>query len=158
MTATLCFPSSHRRIGTGGRRALQVTLGVLAAVPFASGLAGMVVGPAALPRDPGAVEATLDSEYRFTNAFWFATAPVIWSALPRIEHESTAVRAVLGTAFAGGLARVWSWRRTGRPHPVFVAAIGLELGIVPGLALWHERVVRAHKRLSPHPGVSIGRR
>lgn len=38
----------------------------------------MAVGPKALPsaRVP---DATTDSEYRFVSAFWFATAPVIWS-------------------------------------------------------------------------------
>jgi hypothetical protein len=43
-----------------------------------------------LPGDDSQVSATLDSEYRFTSTFWFATAPVIWSALPRVEQEPAA--------------------------------------------------------------------
>ena len=42
----------------GGRRALQLALGVLSAVPFASGLAGMIAGPAALPGDRSTVGPT----------------------------------------------------------------------------------------------------
>src|SRR3977135_3218068 len=47
------------------RRGLQVVLAVLGMVAVASGLYGMLAGPAALP-GAGPVDATVDSEYRFT--------------------------------------------------------------------------------------------
>jgi hypothetical protein len=100
----------------------------------------MFVGPSTLPEDHSTVEASLDSAYRFTNAFWFAVAPAIWAALPRIERNGKPVRALLGVIFLGGIARLVSWRRSGRPHPVFVGAIALELVGMPVLALWHRRV------------------
>src|SRR3954469_19405308 len=102
----------------GGRRALQVTLGVLSIIPFLSGLAGMLVGPKALPGARGQLEPTIDSEYRFVSAFWFATAPIIWSAIPRIERQTGRVRGVTAVVFGGGLARLLSWRAAGRPHAV----------------------------------------
>lgn len=127
---------------------MQITLGLLALIPAASGLTGMLIGPSTIPQDNSRVESSLDSEYRFTNAFWFATAPIIWSTLPKIERRNVLLRATLGTVFVGGIARVLSWRKHGRPNAAFVAATLLELVGMPILAVWHDRV----RKLAQHGG------
>jgi hypothetical protein len=110
----------------GGRRELQVTLGVLSVIPFLSGLAGMLVGPKALPGATGPLDPTADSEYRFVSAFWFFTAPVIWSAIPHIEQRTSLVRRLTAVVFAGGLAvrmqfssrrSCWNWSAFRRRWP-----------------------------------------
>jgi hypothetical protein len=103
----------------------------------------MLMGPRNLPGNQLEVDASFDSEYRFVHAFWFAAAPAMWSSLPRIEGDPPALRAVMGTVVVGGFARLLSWRQTGRPRPIFVAGIALELVVVPGLWMWKRRVVAA---------------
>ena len=118
----------------GGRRALQIVLGTLSLIPFASGAAGVLVGPRALPGVDGPVpQADLDSEYRYVHAMWFTAAPILWRALPRIEREAAALQAVSAAVFLGGVARLVSWRASGRPHPVLVGATALELVGIPVL-------------------------
>jgi hypothetical protein len=132
----------------GGRRWLQFVVGILASIPFLTGLAAMIVGPSTLPGDASRFESSADSEYRFTGAFWFIAGPIIWSTVPDIENRGARLRAVCGTVFLGGLARVLSWRATGRPHPVFVAAIGLELLGMPALVAWQAMVATRSRALA----------
>ena len=130
---------------TGNRRRLQITLGILTAIPFVSGLVGMLTGPATLPGGESDVTPTLDSEYRFVMASWFAVAPVIWSTLPRIEEKTSTLRMTMGVVFIGGVARLISWRKAGRPHPIFVPAIVLELVGMPAIAAWQTRIAASAK-------------
>ena len=112
---------------------------MLAAVPMASAVGEIVRGPQGVPGGSPDVIPTVDSALRYANVFKFAVGPVIWSQLPRVE-QSPALTIALSTIFAGGLARALSWQRRGRPHPVTVSAIALEIVGVGILLPWQRRV------------------
>ncbi len=129
----------------GGRRGLQITLGALAAIPLASGLAGALLGPSSLPGG-GPASPDVESEYRYTHAMYAAAAPLIWAAVPRVERNAAVVRGVSGALFLGGAVRLLAWRTAGRPHPALVGATALELLGTPVLVAWQHRVARRARR------------
>jgi hypothetical protein len=124
------------------RTALLSTIGLLGAVPLATGVLGILRGPEGAPGG-GPTTASVDSEYRFINVFWAAAGPALWWTLLKPAERAGFTRVLLGLASAGGLPRLLSVRRTGWPHPVFRGTIVLELVVVPLVLLWHARVVRA---------------
>jgi hypothetical protein len=121
---------------------------VLATVAVASGLFGMLAGPTALP-GAGPVDATVDSEYRFSNAFWFTAGVVVWWAVPRVHLATTVLRLTLGAAFLGGMARLLAAAASGWPHPVFLGTLGVELVLVPLVLLWQSKIAEAASRPMP---------
>lgn len=119
------------------RRRLQWTLAALAAVPLVSASREITLGPAGVPGRSTAVNPTVDSALRYANVYKAAVAPVIWSQLGRVERSPGLSFALL-SLFGGGLARLRSWQQRGRPHPVIVAATGLELAAPPLLLIWQQ--------------------
>lgn len=124
---------------TTSRRRLQWTLAVLATIPLASASREIARGPAGVPGGSPAVPPTVDSALRYANVYKAAVAPVIWSQLGRAER-SPALTFALSSLFMGGLARVRSWQQRGRPHPVIVGAVVLELAAPPLLIAWQQRI------------------
>ncbi|GHH75253.1 DUF4345 domain-containing protein [Promicromonospora soli] len=121
-----------------GRRALIVVIAVLGAVPVLSGLFGIVGEPGMLPAGQS-VNATVDSEYRFTNVFWLAGGLLVWWSLRRPQERAAVTRVILAVASLGAIPRLISIAVTGWPHPVFIGALVLELLVVPLVIWWHVR-------------------
>ena len=127
------------------RRRLQWMLGVMAAIPVASGAGEIARGAQGVPGGSPEVSPTVDSSLRYANVFKLAWGSVIWSQLPRAER-SQAVTWSLATLFVGGLARLRSWQQRGRPHPISVVAIVLELVAPPALIAWQRRIASRSTR------------
>ena len=120
------------------RTALLAVLATLGAVPVASGIAGILRGPAGAPGG-GPTTPSVDSEYRFVNVFWTAAGVLLWWTLRKPVERAEITRLVLGLAAFGGIPRLLSWRATGAPHPLFRGTVVLELLIVPAVIVWHVR-------------------
>lgn len=127
-------------------RAMRAITAVLSAVPLIGGLAGVVGGPAVVTGDQGMVNASTDSEFRFLSAAWLSMAPLVWTALPRTHDRPATLRIIGAGIVAGGLARLRSWRRLGRPRVLMIAGAALELVGVPALLVWHTRIVHRLRR------------
>ncbi|HET9875608.1 MAG TPA: DUF4345 domain-containing protein [Mycobacterium sp.] len=121
--------------------AMQAITAVLTAVPLIGGLAGVIGGPALVAGDHGYVDASTDSEFRFLSAAWLSMAPLIWTALPTAHDRPATLRIIGAGIVVGGMARLRSWRRLGRPQAMMVAGAALELVGVPALLVWHTRIV-----------------
>lgn len=128
--------------GMDSRRALQVTLAALGAVPFATGLASLARGTA-IVRDAPPPQPNVESEHRFLAVWWTAVGPVMWSLIPEVERRERAVRGLAAALFAGGVVRVITARQVGTPHPLYRGLAALELAIPPALVAWHESVRRS---------------
>jgi hypothetical protein len=120
-------------------RLLLGVLWVLGAVPIASGLFAIIGGPIAAPGG-GSTTASVDSEYRFVNVFWLGAGLILYWSLLKPAPRALVTRVVLIVAATGGIARLISVAVVGWPHPVFIAALGLELVVVPLVIWWHSRV------------------
>jgi hypothetical protein len=133
-------------LGNNELHAMKAITAVLTAVPLIVGLAGVVGGPALVAGDHGMVNASTDSEFRFLSAAWLSMAPLIWTALPRAHDRPATLRIIGAGIVVGGLARLCSWHRLGRPQAMMVAGAALELVGVPALLVWHTRIVRRLRR------------
>jgi hypothetical protein len=122
------------------RRRLQWTLALLAGIPLASAAREIALGPQGVPGGSPDVTPTVDSALRYANVFKLAVGPVMWSQLGRVERSPSLTYALL-TIFAGGFVRLRSWQQRGRPHPVTVGAVVLELAAPPLLITWQRRVL-----------------
>lgn len=131
---------------------LRACLVALGAVACFIGFSGFVFGTKAIaatewlyeqfsattyPRTiPGS--ATLDSEFRFYEAFWFSYGIALNLVAFRLEHRLRYVVPLTLVFFVGGVGRLISILVVGFPHPVFVLLAIPEIVLaVIMIALWY---------------------
>ena len=119
-------------------RALLTGIGVVAVT---TGLFAVITGTGGMSGD-NAASVNVESELRYFAAFWVAYGgAALWLA-PRAAQEQTAVRALAGFMFLGGIARAIAWIDSGRPDDLFVALLVLELVIPPLVIALQARAAR----------------
>jgi hypothetical protein len=123
------------------RRILQAAVAIGSLVPIGAGGVGVLFGPRMLGAaaiGPG----DLDSHFRYLSGLLFAIGAGYLSTVPRIEIHGDRIRLLTYMVVAGGAGRLLSLLAIGRPSPVMLAALVMELLVTPGLALWQYRVAR----------------
>lgn len=125
------------------RRALQLAVFILAGVPLAAGLDGMIFGAAMVQDSP--IDISLDSHLRYLSGLLFAIGLCFLTTIPSIENKATRFRLLTFIVFTGGLARLAGIFLAGWPSEAMLFGLGMELVITPLLCLWQMRVSRMHR-------------
>ena len=116
------------------KRLLQITVALLGLVPLSAGLAGVTLGPEFL-RVPIAPTVDLDSHFRYLSGIFLGVGLIFYATIPAIERKTTLFRVAAALVALGGLARLVSLLSVGAPSVGHLVGLGLELVVVPLLAL-----------------------
>ncbi len=96
-----------------------------------------------------AVNANVESEYRFYAALWIAYGAAAIRLAPRVRREPAVLTWLMAILFGAGVARAIAWAAAGRPDDGYLALLALELAIPPVLLL---AARRSRPTTRPEPG------
>jgi len=123
------------------RKLLQQTVAIVATIPVAAGLYGVLFGQA-LTGD--AVSISAESHFRFMSGLLLGIGLCFWSTLPRIEERTNRFRLLTLLVIVGGLSRLVGLALTGLPSLFMVGGLILELVVAPALCLWQTRIANRY--------------
>jgi uncharacterized protein DUF4345 len=123
------------------RKLLQQSVAIIATVPVAAGLYGVLFGQA-LTGD--AVSISAESHFRFLSGLLLGIGLCFWSTLPAIEAKTNRFRLLTLLVVIGGLGRLVGLGLTGLPSLFMIGGLILELIVTPVLCLWQTRVANRH--------------
>jgi len=123
------------------RKLLQQTVAIVATIPVAIGLYGVLFGQA-LTGD--AVSISAESHFRFMSGLLLGIGLCFWSTLPGIEVKTGRFRLLTLLVVIGGLGRLVGLALTGLPSLFMIGGLILELVVTPFLCLWQLRVANRY--------------
>ena len=115
---------------------LPLAIRLAALVPILAGGAGALLGPAALGEAAGPATA---SHLRYLSGLLLGLGLLAWWCAGDLRPRRRVFAALCGMVVLGGLARLLGLAVDGAPPWPHVAALGMELGVVPALWLWSRR-------------------
>jgi hypothetical protein len=131
------------------KRVLQIVTAILALVPIATGVIGMlglsdpIYAAMGLPRS-----ALLDSNLRFFAGFWLGLGLAMMWLVPRIDSQTVLFRAIWIAIFIGGIGRLLSLFLIGPPPIPFIGFTVLEVVGAPIFVAWQASI--ANRRVFGH--------
>ncbi|MGF9763742.1 DUF4345 domain-containing protein [Microvirga sp. 0TCS3.31] len=123
------------------RRLLQQSIAIVATIPVAIGLYGVLFGQA-LTGD--AVSISAESHFRYLSGLLLGIGLCFWSTLPSIEIHTGRVRLLTLLVVIGGLSRLIGLALTGLPSLFMLGGLFVELIVAPVLCLWQTRVANRY--------------
>ena len=130
------MPSMERE-----RRLLQQSVAIVATIPVATGLYGVLFGQA-LTGD--AVSISAESHFRYLSGLLLGVGLCFWSTLPSIEIHTGRIRLLTLLVVIGGLSRLIGLALTGLPSLFMLGGLIVELIVAPVLCLWQTRVANRY--------------
>lgn len=130
------MPSMERE-----RKLLQQSVAIVATLPVAAGLYGVLFGQA-LTGD--AVSISAESHFRFLSGLLLGIGLCFWSTLPGIEIKTGRFRLLTLLVVIGGLSRLIGLALTGLPSLFMLGGLVIELVVTPFLCLWQTRVANRY--------------
>jgi hypothetical protein len=123
------------------RKLLQQSVAIVATIPVATGLYGVLFGQA-LTGD--AVSISAESHFRFMSGLLLGIGLCFWSTMPSIEIRTGRFRLLTLLVVIGGLSRLIGLVLTGLPSFFMVGGLIIELIVAPLLCLWQTRVANLY--------------
>ncbi|MBM1173352.1 DUF4345 domain-containing protein [Microvirga arabica] len=123
------------------RKLLQQAVAIVAVIPVATGLYGVLFGQA-LTGD--AVSISAESHFRYLSGLLLGIGLCFWSTLPSIEIHTGRIRLLTLLVVIGGLSRLIGLALTGLPSLVMLGGLIVELIVAPVLCLWQTRVANRY--------------
>jgi hypothetical protein len=126
---------------------LQIVMGLLAFIPVATGLLGLLG-----VEDPFYVAAgvprivILDTNLRFYSGVWLGLGLALYWMIPSIEKQTIPFRGIWAMIFIGGIGRLLSMLLLAWPPSSFVAFTALEIVGAPLFIWWQSRVSKYERR------------
>lgn len=123
------------------KRTFQITLLVVAFIPFLLGAMSLVVGASRLVPDD-LITAEIDGQIRFWGIrSMLPFALTIWIAC-NLERAYVVLLIVLAATAAGGLARAFAAVLYGPPEPMLIGIIVFEISVLIFIPWYHLVVPR----------------
>lgn len=127
-------------------KALSIIVKILCAIPLLTGLLDLVLGASALSAVAAKLSAealgdpNLNTQIRFFGAIWLGFGVLLWRVSNDLIAQASTFRVMCGILIVSGLGRLISLFQFGMPVPPFMAALVVELVLVPVLLIWHKRL------------------
>jgi hypothetical protein len=123
------------------RKLLQQIVAVVATIPVAAGLYGVLFGQA-LTGD--AVSISAESHFRYLSGLLLGIGLCYWSTLPSIEIKTGRFRLLTLLVVIGGLGRLIGLALTGLPSLFMIGGLVVELIVAPVLCIWQTRIANRY--------------
>jgi hypothetical protein len=128
------------------RRLLTMAVALVCLVPLGAGIAGVVLGPAAIETDVARDHLELDSHFRYLSGLLLGIGIAFAACIPAIERRSELFAVLSLVVVIGGLSRLGALLVYDLPAAPHLFALVMELAVVPLLYVWQKRVCLAFER------------